>query len=95
MNMTDPRVRHSPENSGDWPSDWHSRCGRCRRAGATVILLEAGAPAAGFHGERLNQMVLENVDQAAGLDVLLGHYAGERAADEHHHARGDGRAVLQ
>ena len=25
-------------------------------------------------------MVLENVDQAAGLDVLLGDYAGERAA---------------
>jgi sulfite reductase (NADPH) hemoprotein beta-component len=40
----------------------------------------------GFHGERLNRMVLENVGEAAILEVLddtLGRYARERQAGEH------------
>jgi len=40
----------------------------------------------GFHGQRLNRMVLENAAEAAilqTLDTTLGHYAREREAGEH------------
>lgn len=40
----------------------------------------------GFHGERLNKMYLENVGESAILDALdkvLGHYARDRAPQEH------------
>lgn len=40
----------------------------------------------GFHGERLNKMYLENVDEneiIAVLDKVLGHYARDRYAGEH------------
>jgi len=39
----------------------------------------------GFHGQRLNKMYLENVDEAAilnALDQTLGHYARDRQPDE-------------
>ena len=39
----------------------------------------------GFHGERLNKMYLENVNEAAilgALDKLLAHYARDRRDDE-------------
>ncbi|MGH8636092.1 MAG: NADPH-dependent assimilatory sulfite reductase hemoprotein subunit [Burkholderiales bacterium] len=40
----------------------------------------------GFHGQRLNKMYLENVNEAAILDTLdkvIAHYARERLDDEH------------
>ncbi|MPZ44464.1 MAG: NADPH-dependent assimilatory sulfite reductase hemoprotein subunit [Betaproteobacteria bacterium] len=40
----------------------------------------------GFHGQRLNKMYLENVNEAAILDALgkiVAHYARERRGDEH------------
>lgn len=65
----------------------------CSRPYIAEIALTGRAPGkynlylgGGFHGERLNKMVLENVGEAAileRLDAVLGRYAQERAAGEH------------
>jgi sulfite reductase (NADPH) hemoprotein beta-component len=65
----------------------------CSRPYVAEIALTGRAPGkynlyvgGGFHGERLNQMVGENIGEAAILEILgdqLGHYAREREPGEH------------
>ena len=64
----------------------------CARPYIAEIALTGRAPGkynlylgGGFHGQRLNKMVLENVAEGpilALLEKVIGHYAREREADE-------------
>jgi sulfite reductase (NADPH) hemoprotein beta-component len=65
----------------------------CARPYIAEIALTGRAPGkynlyigGGFHGERLNEMIRENIGEAeilATLDGLFGRYAAERLAGEH------------
>ena len=86
----------------------------CSRPYIAEIALTGRAPGkynlylgGGFHGQRLNKMVLENVAEKTILEHLekvIAHYAADRLPGEHfgdfairagHVARGQGRPAFQ